>query len=392
MEERFNQLNSLLIKYRHLWQLEPFQLCDYPEHWPLPLIEALEQLEQPELDNLDSDRQREKSLFAPFIDDLDALITLCQISPTSKRPLPELSARFSAGIKGRKWQQIIDFCSSIPSGDTYLEWCAGKGHLGKALAKIDNAEVQSVEWQLDLCVQGQEKANKEGLKIHFTHADVLKGEADALIQSHQHSVALHACGELHLSLLRKASAKGTQNISIAPCCYHLIPNDIYCPLSEAAQGSALRLSKHDLKLAVQQSVTSGDRSRRLRHKEMIWRLGFDELQKLVNQSSEYLPLPSFPKQLLSQNFQKFCQWATQEKSLMLPTSIDFDSFEKKGAKRYAMVQRIDSVRHVFRRAIEVWLILDRCLFLREKGYEVNLGLFCKFEDSPRNALITATKR
>ena len=40
-----------------------------------------------------------------------------------------------------------------------------------------------------------------------------------------------------------------------------------------------------------------------------------------------------------------------------------------------VTDRIELVRHVFRRAIEVWLVLDRALYLQQQGYQVSMKTF-----------------
>ncbi|MEC8139802.1 MAG: methyltransferase, partial [Pseudomonadota bacterium] len=52
-------------------------------------------------------------------------------------------------------------------------------------------------------------------------------------------------------------------------------------------------------------------------------------------------------------------------------------------------ERVELVRHVFRRAIEVWLVLDRALYLQQQGYQVTVSTFCEKQLTPRNILIQA---
>ena len=54
-----------------------------------------------------------------------------------------------------------------------------------------------------------------------------------------------------------------------------------------------------------------------------------------------------------------------------------------------VVTALDLVRHQFRRLLELWLVLDRALYLAEQGYRVEVGEFCSRELSPRNLLIDA---
>jgi hypothetical protein len=46
---------------------------------------------------------------------------------------------------------------------------------------------------------------------------------------------------------------------------------------------------------------------------------------------------------------------------------------------------------LFRRPLELWLNLDRALFLAEQGYFVRLGTFCDTSLTPRNLLLLAER-
>ncbi|KPY93142.1 Uncharacterized protein ALO94_01003 [Pseudomonas syringae pv. spinaceae] len=49
------------------------------------------------------------------------------------------------------------------------------------------------------------------------------------------------------------------------------------------------------------------------------------------------------------------------------------------------------MRNLFRRALEVWLVLDRAMYVQEQGYRVSVGTFCESQLTPRNLLILARK-
>jgi len=49
------------------------------------------------------------------------------------------------------------------------------------------------------------------------------------------------------------------------------------------------------------------------------------------------------------------------------------------------------LRGLFRRPLELWLVLDQALFLQEQGYSVKLATFCPASLTPRNLLLTAEK-
>ena len=207
----------------------------------------------------------------------------------------------------------------------------------------------------------------------------------------QHAIALHACGDLHIRLLKLAVLAGTRVMSISPCCYHLIEHTHYQPLSALAKVSAIKLSKHDLQLPLQQSVIAGTKKQTLRNQEISWRLGFDSLQRKIRGIEAYLPVPTIKKSQLSGSFNDFCQWAANEKHLAISSKINLSHYLHLGIERQRLTKRIDLVAHLFRRTLEHWLLLDRVCFLQEQGYRVTLTEFCANSVTPRNAMIQAIK-
>ncbi|MGL6121695.1 MAG: methyltransferase, partial [Shewanella sp.] len=317
-------------------------------------------------------------------------------------------AHFSAHIKGRKWQQITAFVQHLPQLNLpVLEWCAGKGHLGRLIAKARGVEVVSLEWQAPLCDAGQAFADQWQLLQTFICADAfaigVEHSSTAVneqvdhplsanpLTARQQAVALHACGDLHVRLLTLAAKAGTQALAISPCCYHLIQASHYQPLSTLAQQSNVKLSRHDLQLPLQQSVIANPKQQALRHQEIAWRLGFDSLQRQCRQIDEYLPLPTLKQSQLSGSFTDFCLWAAESKAVNLAKTTDIEAWLDVGRQRQQLTRRIDLVAHLFRRVLEQWLILDRAIFLQEQGYDVCVGEFCANSVTPRNTLILAQK-
>ena len=68
---------------------------------------------------------------------------------------------------------------------------------------------------------------------------------------------------------------------------------------------------------------------------------------------------------------------------------DWRVWEARGWVRHGEVTRLELARLVFRRPLEVWLALDRTLFLARHGYRVCLAEFCARALTPRNLLISA---
>ncbi|WP_445766975.1 methyltransferase [Rheinheimera sp.] len=389
--QQFNQYTDTLAQYRPFWQVLPFACTALPWHGT-PVQQLLEKLPETELLALEQDPFARQQLFDELF---PALFQLPQLEPllhqATLTPLPPLPFWLETGIGGRKLQQIEALCQHWPGRQLpVLEWCAGKGHLGRVLAHRFTQPVLSVEWQQDLCQQGRELAGKFKLPQHFVCADVLQ-QTFGVLQPQQQVVALHACGQLHISLLQQLVATGCQQLHLVPCCYHLISADSYQPLSAMGQQAVLCLSKDDLKLVVQGQVTAGERIERLRHTEIWWRLAYDELRVAVTGQQQYQPLPSVAKHWFSGNFTDFAAWAAQQHQLTLPAAFNAECYLAQAQRRVLQVRKIELVRHLFRRPLELWLALDKALFLQQYGYDVSLTEFCDYQLTPRNLLLQASK-
>ncbi|MBW3760121.1 methyltransferase [Aeromonas jandaei] len=392
LAQRFQQLDQLLIRHRRWWQYQPYHHLTMPFANEAPeLVAQLDALTLEQLAELDGDMAALGSLLSPWIADGEALLQLSQLEPFTPEPI-SCGKEMALHMPGRKQAQIEAFTACLPAHHgPYLEWCAGKGHLGRLVSRHRHASVLSLELQEQLCEEGRQLAERDGATMTFCCADAFAPESAELIAPEHHAMALHACGELHTHLLAQVAKRSACGVTISPCCYHLIRTPDYRPLSQAAQGSALRLAKADLKLPLQETVTGGARIARLREQEVVWRLAFDCLQREVRGVDEYLPVPNMQKSLLTGSFAAFCDWAAERKGIPLPSGLDYDAFVAKGEVRFGAVARMELVRHLFRRPLEIWLALDRALFLQEQGYRVEVGEFCAKPMTPRNILIRAVK-
>ena len=387
LTEQFTALDSLLMNTRSYWQCTAFDFDCLP--WP-ELHDPLTALTDQDVAELDTDQAQLYQFFSPYIPGIEQLSRLASL-PVITSSRTDYPFWISNGIKGRKFTQLQDFVGALPANDQpILEWCAGKGHLGRMLAFNGAPSVHSIELQSHLCEQGQKSAQQQGLAMQFSQADVLTDNTQDFFNPQTHAVALHACGALHQTFMHQASAAKVTQISFSPCCYHLFTENNYQAMSEQAKRSALNLTHRDLKLALQETVTAPSRVGKVRKTEVEWRLGFDALRKSLTGESAYVSVPSVNKAIFSDSFESFCKWAADKKALKLPKDIDYNKFLLIGQARKKITERVELVRHVFRRAIEVWLVLDRALYLQQQGYNVSVSTFCEKHLTPRNILILAS--
>jgi len=397
MLHQFKSLDQFLVDNQVFWRFEPFfsshsAVLPWQESHTL-LSQWLDSLSPESIEQFKQDNDTLVEAMSAYLPEV-ALISRWTDLPKLELGGLSLARGVDTGVPGRKLAQIVSMgeaALNAHEGEEWLEWCSGKGFLGRILASQSGQRVTSFEYQQALCESGQHEADKQGLSMNFVQGDAFSPESIRAFHSNQHAVALHACGDLHVSLINKGVDKQLPAMTFSPCCYHLIQDECYQPMSEAAKESKLSLNKSELRIPLQETVTGGERVKRHRVEEMTFRLGFDLLLREALGLEEYQPIPSIKKSQLSEGFEAFCLWASDLKSIVLP-KVDFAKYEEKGLQRYWQMERMSLVQQPFRRALELWLVLDKALFLQQSGYQVTLSQFCSRETTPRNILVHAAKQ
>ena len=266
LRRRFAELDAFLLAHQPLWREKPFT-APIP-HWAREHAELAHWLRGRSLEQADAAHNHPERLDAPapFPALASRAAELAAVGPLPSGPTEPLPAQFSVDVPGRKWRQIDAFAASLSFRQDvghWLDWCSGKGHLGRRLAHA-GTPLTCLEYDAALVADGQRLSERLALNARHLQQDVLAETATGRLQAAHTPVALHACGELHLRLLELASAKGCRQLAVAPCCYNRIAAEHYAPLSQAAQASALQLSRDDLRLPLAETVTAGARVRRQR--------------------------------------------------------------------------------------------------------------------------------
>lgn len=391
---RFMALDAFLIEHQALWKPRPFTHLQLP--WETSHPELASWLRARSLEAAESAHHQPALLEhapEPFASLAARALSLSAVGPLPNHALEAASHRLNVDVPGRKWQQIEAFASRLSFARPtrhWLDWCSGKGHLGRRLLQADQ-QLTCLEYDPALILSGQALSQRHQLPALHIEQDVLAADTTSLLDASHTPVALHACGDLHVRLIQLASAAGCKQMAIAPCCYNRIGLTHYRPVSSTAGQSALQLNLEDLSLPMSETVTAGARVRRQRDTSMARRLAFDLLQRQLRGIDEYLPTPSLPVSWLDKPFAEYCHHLAALKELSTIGTQDWSAVEAAGWRRLAQVRNLELVRGLFRRPLELWLVLDRALFLTEQGYTLRLGTFCETPLTPRNFLLLAER-
>jgi hypothetical protein len=395
LAKRFVALDNFLLQHQPLWRPRPFTCLQLPwesEHPQLAGWLRARNLEQAEASH------NQPALLAapePFPQLASHSLELAAIGEHAALDLSDLPARFATDVPGRKWQQVEAFASRLhftAPVQHWLDWCAGKGHLGRLLSAHGGQPFICLERDPLLIDSGLQLSRRLNLTAQHRQQDVMASDAAEHLGAEHTAVALHACGDLHVRLLHLASAAGCRQLAVAPCCYNRISSSRYQPLSSHAQSSRLQLDTDDLRLPLTETVVAGQRIRRQRDQSMARRLAFDLLQRQTRGIDAYQPTPSMATEWLQRPFSDYCKALARHCGFTLNSPTDWDALEAAGWQRLAEVRNLELLRQLFRRPLELWLVLDRALYLQEQGYAVRLGTFCESSISPRNLLLLAERK
>ena len=396
IEARLTALTALLDARRPLWEARPFAAVPpawAPDH---PDVGAfLDQLGHDALDRLEEtavlDPAEVPATLAAWSREAHVLT---RVPAARQAPLTVAEPRLLMCVPGRKWAQIQGFagatCAALgPDLAGIVDWCAGKGHLGRLLGVATGLPVTLVELAAHLGPEALDLAARTGCDVRFVAADALTPAAWAELDSGRALVALHACGGLTNAALEQAVARDVPQLVVAPCCYHKAhgAHRGLTPMSRAGRASGLVLTHSALRLATADEVVAQGRHRRARRRENAWRLALDLLLREAAGEDGYTPLGALPKAELGQPFEAFCHTVAARLELTLPGRWDAAAAERAGWERARRARAWGLVRSLYRRPLELWLVLDRAIFLAEAGRSVHVEAFCPRAVTPRNLLI-----
>jgi hypothetical protein len=386
---RQRELDRVLSEYRPLWHAQPFREIrpDWCRRWPALTADLLA-LDDGEQARLADDGEAAAALVARHLPAVAVLPELADVAVGWKKSFVHHDRFWDREIPGRKRAQIAAFAATVDgSGLPVIDWCGGKGHLGRLLARQWKVAVTTVDSDPALCADGRDLAARAGVEQDFVVADATL--PDTCLDRGQHAVALHACGHLHRALVARAAPSGLGALDVVPCCYHLGIEGNYRTLSRPLLTA---VSGDDARMAVTEAVTAAPRQLRQRDREMAWKLGFDTWRRLHDDSDGYRRFRPVPAAWSRGSFGEFMQLMARREKVAVPAASDMDELERRGWQRQREVMRLSIVRHAFRRPLEVWLALDLAVRLEDDGYAVQLRRFCERRLTPRNLLISARLR
>lgn len=389
------ELADWLDRWRPLWSHRPFRQLPAPWEADHPEVSRwLRSLTPDQVTFYDDDVRRLAEAPRPLATWTREGLALTAIPEANVAPT-DLRERWERGVSGRKRAQVRAFVGALlpmlaeAPGD-WLDWCAGKGHLGRALGMTLPAPVTFIERQEALAVHASRRARSRGLEASHRIVDVLREPVE--VPHDGVLVGLHACGALGDAAIATTLEGHGRAMGLIPCCYHYQPgHDRLVARSRAGQRSPLDVAPQQLRFATAEEVAAPGRRRRARQREEAFRLALDELLREARGEDVYHHLPPVPRPWLTLPFATWAKRVAAEHGLELPARWDADRMEARGAERARIARALGLARTPFRRALELWYVLDRALWLADAGWRVKLRTACDRPVTPRNSMIVAER-
>ena len=271
----------------------------------------------------------------------------------------------------------------------------------QALAPLERAQtvkmrvcgalpVTFVERQAALAVSASERARSRGLTASHRVADVLHDHIE--VPHDGVLVGLHACGALGDAAIAATLGSDARAMALIPCCYHYQPGHTrLVARSNAGRAAPLDVVPQQLRFATAEEVAAPGRRRRGREREEAFRLALDELLREARGEDTYQHAPPVPRSWLTMPFSGWARRVAAEHQLELPARWDADRHEARGWERARLARALGLARTPFRRALELWYVLDRALWLADAGWRVHLRTACDRRMTPRNLIIVARR-
>ena len=401
LDGRLERLSVLLETQRSLWVPRPFVSHPVPWESDRPQVARwLRGLRDDEVDALEGDLDaldhEAPDGWLSLKAEATELCAVARLAEGRSATAKLKNGRLRKGVKGRKWAQISAFAGIVAphvAGRPIVDWCSGKGHLGRALAALnEGSNITLVERDSSLCLKGAELSSAMSRthphSYRFVKANALDPATASEVPEGAAAMSLHACGALTDALHEHAIAREAHLIASALCCFHFLGGaDEFTPRSALGRENDLRLTPALLRLPIHDEVVASRAARRARRREMAWRAGFDLLAREASGVDRYSPLGSIPKSTLRLSFEEFSSSVAEHGGVALPRRVDWASAQLAGEEYALRARALAMMRAIYRRPIELWLVLDRAHRLAEAGRPVLVGRFCEREVSPRNLMI-----
>ncbi len=411
-ETRIKEIAHFLHSITPIWKDEILHSYPhYKNHYPQNWIDDLDNLSDRELylfDSRASYSQLSDAKLISFVQKIQELTKL-PLQKTKEEGLP--SWAFNQ-VKEKKKHEITILCNYIEelqektSFERVCDIGGGKGHLARVLAFYYGLDAVTIDQDLQLQELGKIRLSKypapeKSKNLQFINAQFgkekpdLKNKIDDLFKGDVLTIGLHTCGPLAISHIQRSLEQKSKIILNFGCCYNKLNPALHMNLSKTAKSLAIDFSPHALTLASRghHKMSWEDYNLKKKVKNFRYALHLLFYQKLniktfisVGEASAHSYKGEFSDYALQKLNDLNINYTGHSLS---PENLNHFIKEKDIQHKIRRMFLCNIIRWQLGRVVELFILLDRALWLQENGHKVTLQEYFDPKLSPRNIGISA---
>lgn len=409
------KLESFLASYQDIYSAEVLNRIgfldqDYPKEW-IDLLRTLSEEERYQFDKKETVQKLQGSGLQKVLDEID-LLTNVAFKDSLHKPLPiELWAW--RGVKEKKKHEIQIMAPVIKDlfQDKKFKYIidigGGVGHLSRILAHYYDISCISIDQNTEFQEIGKNRLKKDknptsNKSVEFVNFTFGENESSEEYQKRIHhlfhekslNIGLHTCGNLANVLIDQTIRYDAHALLSFGCCYYRMNTQTDFPKSQFYKESNLfKLNLFGLTLATRNHRETDWEN--YVHKKQVkdYRYAFHLLlMKKFNIHDAY----DIGECHNREYWRPWSEYALMKLDYLNLThtlsSSDLENFYQDSQEELEEFYLYNLMRWRFGRALEVYILLDRCLWLEENNYEVEFNQYFDETKSPRNLGILARKK
>ena len=404
LRERYQEISEFLLSYQDIWKNEimllyPKPLDFYPKAWVEALYPYLEAQNLWELTHgIGFERLSSQSL-RDYFSTIQGLSTLPQSQLSAFQP-PQSSWDFMTLKKQHEISHLyphIDQMRQSRPIDQIVDIGGGQGHFAQFLGFHQKIKTLSLDLDEPLQKAGDERQLKKWGERVISFATHKLSYPDSVFTSFLTpttlTTGLHTCGSLACAQIMGSVEKSSSIFNLG-CCYHRLEPE-FTNLSTEAKKSPLPFNRFALTLASgpYQKVSLHDVNLRTHVKR--FRYCFHIFLYEVFGLTEQVTLGNCDEELYYGDFSLYAREQLKRIKMSYSGSDEsLNQFQQDPARSYLVEQMISTglVRDSLSRPLELAILLDRALWLEERGYRAELIEMFDAKQSPRNIALIAFPR
>lgn len=275
----------------------------------------------------------------------------------------------------------------------------GIGLLAQTLNNYFQLNVTSIDMNSDFQKTGIERnlknAKNPDNRVKYKNLTISPGtEFSKLLEKKVLPVGLHTCGKLALDLIKISSLNRVPALVNFGCCYHTLDQSADLQnLSDFAQkNNPLWMNKFALTLSCRAHRKMDEKDYDLKLKVKLYRYAIHILLHDHYGIKELVTLGNSSPKLYDESFGVYVLEQLRRIGITPKhTTQELNAFFKNPDLQILIERMLAAglIRNALGRVLELYVLLDRAIYLEEQGYKVEVQEFFDEELSPRNIGITA---